>query len=85
VTKVGARSKRGDRQLARRGSSQPRLRQAFRSVPREEFVPPGRGELAYSDAPLPIGEEQAISQSCIVALALEVLETQEHERALERP
>lgn len=70
-------------QLVRRGISQPRLLDAFRAVPREEFVPPELGEFAYSDAALPIAEGQTISQPYIVALTIEALQIQGHERALE--
>jgi len=83
VTNVDARSKMVDLQLVRRGISEARLLDAFRSVPREEFVPPGLDEFAYSDAPLPIGEDQTISQPYIVALTIDALKIQEHERALE--
>nr|MDO8099257.1 hypothetical protein [Candidatus Njordarchaeota archaeon] len=34
---------------------------AFRKVPREEFVPPNVREAAYDDRPLPIACEQTIS------------------------
>ena len=41
---------------------------AIRSVPRHEFVPPELREAAYINRPLPIGEDQTISQPYIVAL-----------------
>ena len=72
-----------DQQLARRGISDPRLLEAFRAVPREEFLPSGLVEFAYEDAPLPIAEEQTISQPYIVALTVEALALEGHERVLE--
>jgi protein-L-isoaspartate(D-aspartate) O-methyltransferase len=42
-------------------------------VPREEFVPPSHRSQAYSDAPLPIGMAQTISQPYIVALMTQEL------------
>ncbi|HEU4581400.1 MAG TPA: protein-L-isoaspartate(D-aspartate) O-methyltransferase [Polyangiaceae bacterium] len=70
-------------QLVRRGLSEPRLLNAFRSVPREEFVPPGLEEFAYADAPLPIAEKQTISQPYIVALTVDALGVRESDRVLE--
>jgi protein-L-isoaspartate(D-aspartate) O-methyltransferase len=78
-----ARSSMVELQLVRRGISQAVLLDAFRSVPREEFVPPGLAEFAYSDTPLLIGENQTISQPYIVALTIEALALQGHERVLE--
>jgi protein-L-isoaspartate(D-aspartate) O-methyltransferase len=72
-----------DRQLAGRGITDQRVLQAFREVPREDFLPPGMEEFAYRDAPLPIGDEQTISQPYIVALTLQALGLQGSERVLE--
>jgi protein-L-isoaspartate(D-aspartate) O-methyltransferase len=69
--------------LAGRGISDPRVLEAFASVPREAFVPAGLAESAYRDAPLPIGEGQTISQPYIVALTTEALQLRGHERVLE--
>ena len=69
--------------LARRGISDPRVLEAFRTVPREAFVPPELAEFAYRDAPLPIGEGQTISQPYIVALTVEALGLRADERVLE--
>lgn len=80
---VDARLNMVDLQLVRRGLSDPRLLEAFRSVPREEFVPPGLAEFAYSDAPLPIAENQTISQPYIVALTVDALGVREPDRVLE--
>lgn len=78
-----ARAKMVDLQLARRGISQQRLLDAFRTVPREAFLPPELAEFAYTDAPLPIAEEQTISQPYIVALTVQSLRLEPHERVLE--
>src|SRR5688500_12197539 len=61
----------GASQIAARGIRDPRVLDAMRKVPREAFVPESMREFAYRDAPLPIGEEQTISQPYIVALMLE--------------
>ena len=70
-------------QLAGRGISEPRVLDAFRAVPREAFVPPELAEFAYKDAPLPIGEDQTISQPYIVAVTIEALRLRGDERVLE--
>jgi protein-L-isoaspartate(D-aspartate) O-methyltransferase len=69
--------------LARRGITNPETLEAFRSVPREAFVPDELAEFAYDDAPLPIGEGQTISQPYIVATTVSALELQGGERVLE--
>ena len=47
---------------------------ALESLPRERFVPSESRHLAYQDIPLPIGDNQTISQPFIVAMKTEVLE-----------
>ncbi len=60
-----------DRQIAARGISDPALLEAFRTVPRHEFVGAPDRSRAYGDHPLPIGCDQTISQPYIVALMIE--------------
>lgn len=72
-----------ERHLARRGIRDPRVLEAFRKVPREDFLPPELAEFAYRDAPLPIGEGQTISQPYIVAVTAEALLLGGHEKILE--
>ena len=72
-----------EEQLARRGIRNPAVLDAFRSVPREAFMPEELAEFAYDDTPLPIGEGQTISQPYIVALTLEALELRGGERVLD--
>ncbi|HXI55875.1 MAG TPA: protein-L-isoaspartate(D-aspartate) O-methyltransferase [Polyangia bacterium] len=78
-----ARVEMVQRQLVGRGISDPRVLEAFRTVPREAFLPPALAEFAYRDAPLPIGDGQTISQPYIVAVTLEALGLRGHERVLE--
>jgi protein-L-isoaspartate(D-aspartate) O-methyltransferase len=56
---------------------------AMERVPREAFVPAASAELAYEDAPLPIGEGQTISQPYIVAMMVSALELRRTDRVLE--
>ncbi len=61
----------------------PRLRAAFRAIDRADFVHPDYRLEAYEDYPLPIGEEQTISQPTTVAFMLEKLEAEPGERVLD--
>jgi protein-L-isoaspartate(D-aspartate) O-methyltransferase len=70
-------------QLAERGIEDPRVLAALGAVPRHEFVPEDVRHGAYEDHPLPIGEDQTISQPYIVAAMLEHLALQESDRVLE--
>ena len=54
--------------------------QALRDVPRHAFVPDALQDAAYDNRPLPIGENQTISQPYIVAIMTELLAlTPEHQ------
>jgi len=70
-------------QIEDRGVRDLRVLEAMRSVPRHEFVPEDYRGGAYEDHPLPIGEEQTISQPFIVALMLEHLALRNNDRVLE--
>jgi protein-L-isoaspartate(D-aspartate) O-methyltransferase len=78
-----ARAQMVEKQLRERGIEDERVLEAMGAVPREEFVPERRRELAYADAALPIGSEQTISQPWIVAAILQALDLQGTERVLE--
>jgi protein-L-isoaspartate(D-aspartate) O-methyltransferase len=71
------------RQLIDRDIKDPAVLQAMSEVPREAFVPRHLRHMAYADSPLPIGEEQTISQPYIVALMTEAMEVSEDDRVLE--
>jgi protein-L-isoaspartate(D-aspartate) O-methyltransferase len=70
-------------QLAARGIRDRRVLEAMGRIERHRFVPVETGHLAYNDSPLPIGEEQTISQPYIVALMTELLALKGEERVLE--
>ena len=70
-------------QLRRRGIRDDRVLAAMASVPRHEFVPSDLRSQAYEDHPLPIGEDQTISQPYIVALMLEYLAVEPGNKVLE--
>ncbi len=71
------------RQLAGRGVRDQRVLAAMRWAPREWFLPPHLAGDAYSDAPLPIGSGQTISQPYVVALMTERLAPRRNARILE--
>jgi len=77
------RSRMVERDLAGRGIGDARVLDAMRAVPREHFVAPELREFAYEDSPLPIEEEQTISQPWIVAHMTEALELRGGEKVLE--
>ena len=70
-------------QLAARGIRSRLVLDAFRKVPRHCFVPKTYQREAYQDRPLPIGEEQTISQPYMVAVMLEYAELTARSRVLE--
>lgn len=77
------REKMVQRQIAGRGIADPHILQAFRTVPRELFVPEGLREFSYDDSPLPIESDQTISQPYIVALMIEAAGVAPGDKVLE--
>lgn len=71
------------RQIEGRGIEDSLVLDAMRSVPRHLFVPEQFRDRAYEDNPLPIGENQTISQPYIVALMTDSLALKGGERILE--
>lgn len=57
-----------EEQILVRGVTSPGVLQVMREVPRHCFVPLPHRDQAYEDRPLPIGNDQTISQPYIVAL-----------------
>ncbi len=60
-----------------------RLEDAFSAIDRADFVLEKYSEDAYSDRPLPIGEEQTISQPAVVVFMLELLDVREGDRVMD--
>lgn len=61
----------------------PLVMDAIRTVPRHEFVPKDYRIHAYDNRPLPIGEDQTISQPYIVAIMTELANVNESSVVLE--
>lgn len=72
-----------ERQIESRGIHDPKILEAFRAVPREEFLSEEYRDLAYGDHPLPIEAGQTISQPYIVALMIEAAEIKPGDTVLE--
>ncbi|MEA3286279.1 MAG: protein-L-isoaspartate(D-aspartate) O-methyltransferase [Candidatus Marinimicrobia bacterium] len=72
-----------ERQLRLRGIHQTAILQAFKDIPRHQFVPNTPLEEAYADHPSPIKAGQTISQPYIVALMIQYLELVKDHRILE--
>ena len=72
-----------ERHLKGRGITDQRILDAFRAVPREQFLGPAHAHLAYGDHPLPIEAGQTISQPYIVALMIEAAEIEVGDTVLE--
>ena len=79
----GQRKVMVERHIRARGVRDPRVLAAMGAVPREAFLPPELGELAYEDHPLPIAAGQTISQPYIVALMTEAAAVKPGDRVLE--
>lgn len=70
-------------QIERRGVKNKNVLDAIRKVPRHKFVPVHLQKYAYADEPLPIGEDQTISQPYIVAFMTEQLQLKPGYKVLE--
>lgn len=70
-------------QIKGRGVQDPRVLAVMRAIPRERFVPAELAAVAYQDRPLPIGQQQTISQPYMVAVMTELLHLQGDEVVLE--
>jgi protein-L-isoaspartate(D-aspartate) O-methyltransferase len=71
------------RQIEARGVSDPATLSALRKVPRHLFVSEALMDQAYGDHPLPIGEQQTISQPFIVAEMTQAMSLTREDRVLE--
>lgn len=72
-----------EEQLIPRGIKNPDVLKAFYKIERHRFIPENLSNSAYADFPLPIGEDQTISQPYIVALMTECLDLGREEKILE--
>ena len=80
---AAARERMVQTQLVARGIRDPKVLYAMQKVPRHLFVEEALQNQAYGDFPLPIGDQQTISQPYIVAFMTEALELTGVEKVLE--
>jgi len=80
---AGQRRRMVEEQLGDRGIRDLRLLEVMTRVPRHLFALDSLQHRAYGDTPLPIGENQTISQPYIVAAMTEALSLKGDERVLE--
>ena len=80
---AGQRRKMVEEQLGLRGIKDLRLLEVMSRVPRHLFTLDSLQHRAYGDTPLPIGENQTISQPYIVASMTAALGLKGDERILE--
>lgn len=80
---VSARNRMVERHLIERGIKNPRVLDAFRTVPRHKFLPPKTQRLAYDDESIPIGEGQTITAPYDVAFMTQVLDPKPTDRVYE--
>lgn len=72
-----------EHELRPSGITDERVLEVMRKVRREQFIPPSLRDRAYGNYPLPIGENQTISQPYIVALMTQALDLQPTDKVLE--
>lgn len=72
-----------EKQIETRGITDPYVLAAMLKVPRHLFVSEALMDQAYGDFPLPIGEQQTISQPYIVAEMTQALQLTKDDRVLE--
>jgi len=70
-------------ELIAEGISDEKVLDAFRKVPREDYVLPEYREYAYRNTPLPIEMQQTISQPLMIAIMMQLLELKPDDIVLE--
>ncbi len=70
-------------QIQARGISNRTILDAFRKVPRHEFVLPEYSAHSYNDSPLPLTDGQTISQPYVVAFMTDALDLKPTDKVLE--
>src|SRR5947209_6528769 len=80
---AAARNRMVQRHLEERGIKNPRVLEAFRTVPRHRFLPPESHRLAYDDESIPIGEGQTITPPYDVAFMTQVLDPKPTDKVYE--
>ena len=77
-----ARNNMVDSQVRPNKVTDPRVLDAMRTLPREEFVTPGRASLAYVDEDVPLGGGRVLMEPMVIARLVQLTRTRPGERAL---
>jgi protein-L-isoaspartate(D-aspartate) O-methyltransferase len=77
------RNRMVERYLVGRGIKNPRVLEAFRTVPRHKFLPPPAQRRGYEDESIPIAEGQTLTAPYDVAFMTEVLNPKPTDRVYE--
>ena len=80
---AAARNRMVQRHLAERDIKNPRVLEAFRTVPRHKFLPEKTRRQAYDDESIPIGEGQTITPPYDVAFMTQVLDPKPTDKVYE--
>ena len=80
---AAARNRMVQRLLVERGIKNPRVLDAFRTVPRHKFLPLNTRRQPYDDESIPIGEGQTITPPYDVAFMTEVLDPKPTDKVYE--
>src|SRR5881397_679435 len=78
-----ARRRMVERHLVERGIKDPRVLEAFRTVPRHRYLPEDSRRHAYDDESIPIGEGQTITPPYDVAFMTEALQPRPTDKVYE--
>ncbi|MEJ1978942.1 MAG: protein-L-isoaspartate O-methyltransferase [Acetobacteraceae bacterium] len=79
---AAARSNMVDSQVRPNKVTDPRVLDAMRALPREEFVPPALSPVAYVDEDLPLGGGRVLMEPMVIARLVQLARVRPGERAL---
>ncbi len=79
---AAARNNMVDSQVRPNKVTDPRILDAMRALPREEFVPPSLAPVAYIDEDLPLGGGRVLMEPMVIARLVQLARVRPGERAL---
>lgn len=79
---TAARDHMVDSQIRPNKVTDPRVLDAMRALPREEFVPPSLAAVAYIDEDLPLGRGRVLMEPMVIARLVQLARVRPGERAL---
>jgi protein-L-isoaspartate(D-aspartate) O-methyltransferase len=79
---VAARNNMVDSQVRPNKVTDPRVLDAMRTLPREQFLPPSLAALAYIDKDIPLGAGRVLTEPMVIARLVQLARGRPGERAL---